>query len=220
MASWFDSFFKGGNWLPAALLAGATIYSATASSDANKKGAAIQADAINRSTALANQRFQQVQDQTAPAVAYQKQVIQQGANPALTPAQKIQVDDARRSTIDAMSVSGLRGSGKAVTDAVRRVESGTVANLFDQNQRRADTAASGLSNQFFGAANQMGANDMRAGYTTGQIGADVTTADATLRGRALGDIATIVGDAAREGRKGAYENRTVGQVDQKKTMAG
>lgn len=221
MASWLDTFLSDGKWLPAALMAGATLYSASAASDANVKAAKLQADAINRSTALANQRFQQVQQQTAPAVAHQQAVIQQAGAGGLTPVQKIAVDDARAGTIAAMSASGLRGSGKAVTDAVRRVETGTTANFMDQNAGRADRAATSLSSQFFGAANAMGANDVRAGYATGQIGADATTADATLRGRALGDIATIINDASREGRRGAYDKRTVGETDQKKTtMAG
>ncbi len=215
---WFDSFFSGGNWLPAALMTGATIYSATTASNANRQAAQIQANAINQSTALANQRFQAVQQQAAPGIAYQQQAIQQAGTGGLTAAQNIAVDDARKQAVNAMSVSGLRGSGAAVTDAVRRVEAGTTANFMDQNQGRADRAATALSSQYFGAANAMGANDTRAGYATGQIGADLTTSDASLRGRAIGDIATIIADASRDGsRRGAYDGRTVGEADQKKT---
>lgn len=235
MASWFSSFFSNGNWIPAALLAGATIYSATTASRANVEAAnkataaaREQANAIREGNRLAQQRFDTVQATTAPAVAYQTEAMNSGT--ALQPWQQQQVDDTRRVATNALNLSPLRGSGRAMVAAIRKVEEGTTNQFLEQNRQRADRAASGLAGQYFSAGTQAANLDASTGRAAGQaawnqglIDADATTADATLRGRAIGDLATIINDAAKEGRRSSYGAGQTGapSEDEKKkaTMA-
>lgn len=224
--SWLSGFFSSGNWIAPTLLAGATILSASTAAKANERAAQIaaqgtqaQAAAIDRSTSLARQQFQEVKDQTAPAVSYQQQVMatQPGV---LQPWQQNAVEDARRQTLNALSVSGLRGSGQATVAAVRKVEDGVTGGFMRDNQKRSDTAASTLANQYFGAAGNQARVDQTGGIYQAQVagqGANVAAgqelADAELRGKALGDLGTIVNDTWKSGRRGEYEpkQKTIGQ---------
>jgi hypothetical protein len=234
---WFSDFFSGGDWVGAAIGGAASVAGAVISSNANQAaaekaaaGAQAQADAIKQGNALAQQRFEKVQGDTAGALQYQQETIA-GAN-GLTPQQQAALEDTRRQTNNALAVSGLRGSGRAAVAAVRRTEADFTNNALDQNRRRADQAASSLSGQYFQAGNQAANTDVRSGmaqgqanFQTGMIGAEQGIADATQRGRAIGDIASIINDTAKEGRRSNYgatrSARPSESVDREpETMAG
>lgn len=236
MASWFDSFFSGGNWIPAALLGTAVVAGAAISSRGNTDAARIaaqssqmQAAAVQQGNQLAQQRYEEAKAISAPAVARAQQIVNQGTD--LTADQQAQVADARRATTNALQVSPLRGSGRATVAAIRKVEGDLTNQLISQNRARADQATSTLANQYF-AANSGAANlDANTGQAVGQAinnagmtNAGATVANANLRGQALGDIGTIINDAWKESRRSSYgtdQARKPGEDDPKKlTMAG
>jgi hypothetical protein len=216
---WFDSFIGDGGWIGPALMAGATLYASNQATQANLQAAQIaaqasarQVDAIREGTALAQQRFDTVQQQAQPAVQQLQRIA--ATDPyALSPAQQQEVDDARRQTLNALAVSGLRGSGRATVAAVRKVEDSTRGRLIDQNQQRADTATTGLAGQYFNAVGQAANIDAASGYAAGHgyanqggIQASALLANANVQGRALGDIAAVTADALKEGRKSYYRD--------------
>lgn len=217
MAGWLDGFLSSGNWIAPTLLVGATAYSANSAAKANKQAAQIaqqtsrdQIAAIDRGTALSKEQFQQIQDATAPAVTYQRSVV--AAPTVLQPWQQTAVDDARRQTVNSLTAAGMGGSGRSMVAAVRKVEGDVTGQYLQGNQQRADTAASSLASQYFGAASNAARADQTAGIydasaigQQGQTTANATTADATLRGKALGDIATVVNDTWKAGRRGEYQ---------------
>jgi hypothetical protein len=233
--SWFDDFIggvSGSNWIAPLISGAATVTGAVMASNANREaadrasaGAQAQADAIRQGTALAQQRFETVQRQTQPAVDYQREVMA-GAD-TLTPSQIEARKDVQRQTNYALSASGLRGSGRAAVAAVRKADTDFTNAALDANRRRADSAASGLSGQYFSANSQLASNDIRGGMATGAaanqqglIGADYAVSDASLRGRAIGDIASLVNDTAKEGRKSNYRTNRPTESAQPTTMAG
>lgn len=227
---WFDDFFTG-DWVGPAVLAGATAIGAITSGNANQRAAetaarasADNAAAIREGNRLAQQRFDESKQIAGPAVAYQQDVINSGG--ALTPWQREQIEDARRTTTNALSVSGLRGSGRATVAAVKKVEGDLTGRFLADNQGRADRAATGLSNQFFNAQNQSAALDTSTGRAAGASALDAglydagaDTANANLRGQAIGDIATLINDQWKEGRKSNYDpsKNKVGESDDNRT---
>lgn len=233
--SWFSNFISG-DWFGAAAVAGATVAGAVISADANKEAARMasdasqrQADEIRRGNTLAQQRYDAVQEQTAPAVARTTAMMNQGET--LTDAQREQIDEARRVTTNQLSVSPLRGSGRATVAAIRKVESDLTNDLTQQNRTRADQATRELTSQNFAATNAAAGLDAATGRAVGAaamnegvINANATTATGSLRGQVIGDIGTIINDAWKETRRSGYGTdraKKPGEDDAKKlTMAG
>lgn len=232
MASWLDTFLSDGNWIAPVLLAGATVYGASTSAAANDRAAQIaqqgaqqRAAAIQQSNALAQQRFTNAQAVAAPAVEREKQIMYQGDT--LTPAQQTQISDARRVATNQLALSPLRGSGRATVAAIRKTEGDLTNQLTTQNRARADAATSSLNQQYFGANTQAANLDVASGQAignaandVGQIGADQTTSDAQLQGKAIGDIASIVNGAYKDARRSNYSNGQAKQPGETTTLAG
>lgn len=239
--SWFDSFFSGGSWVAPLIGGAAAVGGALIAADANREAsdkaaqaareqaeinrqaAAASTAAIREGNSLAQQRFEQARADALPGLEYQRASIANAGK--LTPLQAQQLDDVRRTTNNALAVSGLRGSGRAAVAAVRRSEADFTNRAIDDNRRRADAAASGLAQQSFRANEQAASVDAATGRAVGQgyvdgaratgqgalqaglYGAESDLATAQARGRAIGDIGTIINDTLKEGRRSNYSRR-------------
>jgi len=216
-------WLKSPEFLSTAALGGFMVYGANQSAAANEKAAMIAADSAKRQTAairennlLSQQRFEQTQKETAPALTYAKTILASDPH-KLTPQQSQQVEEARRDTVRGLSASGLIGSGRAVTDAVRKVEGDLKGRLIDNNLQRADAAASGLAGQYFSANVQRAMIDQNQGGQLARVdqSAAENTANAGLStarvtGAAMGDIASLINsDLKRQGRESTYGNELV-----------
>lgn len=217
--SWFSDFLSGGSWVAPLISGAASVTGAVIASNANERAseraaqaAQQQAEEIRRGNTLAQQRFEQNRADAEPGMAYQRQMI--GQADQLTDAQRAQLDDVRRVTGNQLALSGLRGSGRAAVAAVRRSETDFVNSAMESNRRRADQAAGSLAQQGF-RANELAANtDAATGRAIGQgamqaglYDAESGLANAQIRGRAIGDIGTIINDTLKEGRKSNYGRR-------------
>ncbi len=204
-------------WGPIAL-AVATIGSALISSRANQEAAAVAAaaerariDAIREGDRLAQGRYEQIQQETAPARTFLRKVV---ANvQGLTPFQMQQLEDLRRRTKQFLAASGLRGAGRSTVAAMRSVESDFVNRSLEANRRRADAAASQLAGAGFSAARSGAALESSTGRAAGEgvlrsglYGAQAGIANANLRGEAIGDIASLITTEAK-GRESRYVRR-------------
>lgn len=243
MAGWFSKFIGDGGWVGPAMMAGATLYVGQQAAAANVQAAQIAAQAQARSAAaiqegnrLAQQRFEQqqadtkaMQAQIQPAVGRLQTMA--AADPyAMTPQQDQEVDDTRRQTLNALAVSGLRGSGRATVAAVRRAEDNTRGRLIQQNQQRADAATTNLSGQYFslqGAGNQMATQAANVDASTGQavggtiqnqgnLQAESLLANTSLQGKAIGDIAAVTADSLKEGRRSYYRDNRPAEGDKER----
>lgn len=213
------------DWLTALFAGGAALGGAYLTSQANKKAAELAAQASDRNTQAiragqqqATQRLDTQVAQAQPGTEYLRSLV---ANPPqiITPSQQLQLEDTRRQANNVLSHSGMRGSGRAVTASIRKVEADTKGNFYDQNQRRADTAGAILAGQAQGA-NQQAANvDMNAGTQVGQgaiaagnTAANAGTATAASNASTLGAIASIfANDAKEQQREKRYKEVATGQ---------
>lgn len=118
----------------------------------------------------------------------------------------------RRQSVTSLNKSGLRGSGRAVLEALRGVESDFRANAIDTNLNRRDTASRQLAGENFNATGNAARIDASTGRTVGdaEVGKAVVTgnadtANAGLRGSAIGDIAGIIASEEKvKGRGSKY----------------
>lgn len=218
-------FFGGNGGGVAGAIAGgvATLGGALISSSANERAAEksaaaakAQADAITAGNQAAQQRFETVQAQTQPGLDHLRGVVTNSQG--LTPEQQRELEDVRRRSLDTISRSGLRGSGRAVTAALRGVEEGYVGRAIESNRSRADAAAGRLANPYFDAAGNMANLDASTGRAQGSAAMSAGLDDAaaglatgSVRGQALGDIASLIA-SDRKGREGRYAKR-VEQMD-------
>lgn len=217
--SWFSDFFSGGSWIDPVIKGGASIIGATIAADANREAgerasqaAQQQAEAIRQGNALAQQRFEQTRADTLPALTYQKEQIARGEK--LTPDQEARLGDVRRTAQNALAVSGLRGSGRATVALVRQSEADFTNNAMAQNRQNANQSATSLSSQYFRANDNAANTDAATGRAVGQglatagmYDAQAGLSNANLRGRAIGDIGTIINDTLKEGRRSNYDRR-------------
>lgn len=207
---------------PAVISGGATIYGASQAASANKDatrtanaataaGTKAQTDALMRS----EQILREQQAAASPGLMHMQQIV--GRGDALTPAQIAALDDARRVSIDALQGGSLRGSARATADTVRKVDGDMRTGFMDSNRNRADSAASGLAGQYFGAGNSIVSQNNQAGQAvsqglinTGNNNANLVTANAGIQGKAIGDIGAIIADQlktdASNKRNSSYGN--------------
>lgn len=218
MADWMSTLFNGPNLLSAGL----QLYGLKINADANKRAAEIatagqraQVAAIREGNLVAQERLDAIQEQTAPAAEYLRNVVAVDPN-VLTPSQKLALDDVRRESSNRLAVSGLRGAGRATTSALRKVEADFVGNAVDQNRRRADTAAGSLAGQGYSAATRAAAIDADTGRAVGQefgdsgdTVANMETASGDSQARVLGAIGSIfASDAKERERESRYARMT------------
>lgn len=91
------------------------------------------------------------------ALGYMQGVMNQDPR-QMTGNQQRMIDDFQRDSVAGLAASGLRGSGRAGVAAVNEGRAKLMADLYDQNQRRSDSAASTLGNQGFQATGNVANN--------------------------------------------------------------
>lgn len=219
----------GGGHVQAAQIAAQAQHQAAV---AQAQAAERQAQAIRQGNQLAQQRFETVQQQAQPAVEGLQRIA--SSDPyALTPQQEQEIADSRRTAMNALAVSGLRGSGRATVDAVRGSEDATRGRIVARNQARSDTATTGLAGQYFTAVGKAAGLDASTGEAVGkavgkaydptkmgELNANALLATTTLQGRALGDVAAVTADALKEGRRSYYRDNRPSERDDKTTLGG
>lgn len=213
--SWFEKLFE----LAVPLVS--TIYTTGQNNKANSQANAAtvqQMQAQQEGNALAQQKlrlaqqgYQALQTAAAPGVERMRTLALSDPN-ALTATQQQALDESQTQTLNGLANSGLRGSGRAVTAAIRDVQ-GTLRNQFvDSNRTRADNAAASLSGQYFnsgtnaaGVNSQMANVDQNTGANNanylGQIGsnnANTTTTNSSSVGKAIGDIGAIINEELKD----------------------
>lgn len=207
--------------LPVLIGAGATIYGANLQSKANNQAAQIattanqgSTDAQLKSIDVAEKTMQTQQRAASPGLIAIQNIIGRGSS--LTPEQQIALDDARRTTLDSLGGSGVRGSARATVAAVNDVEGRMRGGFLSTNQAKSDQAASNLSGQYFNAGNNIADLNLASGKTvsqgllnSGDINAANTMGQATLKGTAIGDIGAVIADQIKasnqEKRDSSYQ---------------
>jgi hypothetical protein len=214
MSIW-DSLISAGGSIAGGLIQGA----------ANKNAADAQKDALKRqikflkeSRDLANQRLDAskaaalgilspYQAVGQPAIGYQQAAMNQDPS-QLTPSQQLALEDLQRRINNNQAVGGLRGAGRAgaaaFDDATRRY----MASAYDENQRRADTAANTLTNIGYGAGRA--ASNAELGVGTQEAG-NITSTGSQV-GNALANIGSAQGNAISA--NGSIASDTLGAIAQ------
>jgi hypothetical protein len=194
----------GGNLLGNILNVGAqvagTIIGAQANKNAAKKAAAAaqgQAKARQEGLRQAGEEFEGIAGDTATAPTYLRRVVA-GAN-TLQPWQRAALEDARRDSMRSVLRSGLRGSGRAVTAALSKVDADLRNRFLESNQQRSDRAASELAQPHFNARSRLAATYADTGealgegiYEAGINKAQAGLANANLIGRTIGDVGSVI----------------------------
>ncbi|MDG4721146.1 hypothetical protein [Thalassospira aquimaris] len=168
------------------------------------------ADAMEAANLAAQSRFEQLSADAQPGVTYLKKLAA-GDPYDLTPGQEQYLSDARRDAVNTLSRSGLRGSGRAVTAALKEVDSDLRNNFINSNLSRGDQAAgqlAGMNSSATRAAADYGIDAARSG--TGNLGtsADVAggagIANQELGNSGLADVSSTISSLVKEGRKSRY----------------
>lgn len=191
------------------LMAGATLYGANQASKANNHAADVMSGAQKAGTDAQLQGLKMAKEELAinrnaasPGLMATQELISRGA--ALTPQQELAVADSREQALNALKGSSLRGSARATSAVISDTDKRVRGGFMDANQNRADSAATGLSSQYFGAGNNMASNSTAAGgvisqglVNTGNIQGANSIGQGALTGQAIGDIGAIIADAAK-----------------------
>lgn len=171
--------------LSAVISAGATIVGAKIAASGNKKAAAAatageerSAEAIREANRLAQARLTQA-----------------GKIPTqLTASQEAELDRARDDIRGQLASSGLRGSGRATVAAFREVESDLRNRMLEGERGRRERLATGLASIDMNSGQVTG----DAAQRSGQYAANLATANAGLRGAAVGSILGSIASEAKE----------------------
>lgn len=134
--------------------------------DKAAKAAGKSTAAYREDAAKARDIYGNIMGETAAGPSYLRRVIT--GSTALTPTQQAERDELRRSTLNTLSAGGLRGSGRAVTAAIRDTESDFTNRALDTNQRRADQAANAFASPYFNAAGDAARSHIGEGAFAGQ----------------------------------------------------
>lgn len=202
-------------WFDAAASVVGTIGGAILGAKANEDAAEQAAKAASRSTkayredaAKAREIYGGIQGETAAGPSYLRRVIT--GSTALTPQQRAEREEIQRSTLNALSSGGLRGSGRAVTAAIKDTTGDFTNRALATNMARADSAADRFAAPYFNAAGDAARTHIGEGAFAGeniyQAGMDKAGADLAtgrLYGSALGDIAGLIAGEVKE-RSSSY----------------
>lgn len=149
-----------------------------------RKGMKLQAQAIQAGQAQLNRIYAD----TAPARQHLLEVVRNDPN-KLRPDQKVELQGVRNRTQNQLSTTGLRGSGKAQSGVLRRVEADGYGGMIADNNRRSDLAAGYLTGQGYNAAGQSAAMNLSLGNVYGDAGAakgDSILAQSAAWGKGIG----------------------------------
>lgn len=215
-----DFFSSNDDLFSSALKLGGSAFASYQQSKANDDAAkryerAQQANsqAILQANEDANARYQDQKERTQDAVSFLRNVVD-GDPYKLTPSQQEELARRRETASAQLHSSGLRGAGKAVTAAIKSVENDARGRMIDSNIRRSDSAAGGLASQYFNADTNAATSGLRTAGLVGNnavnsavVRSNADIANASAKGQALGDIASIVATQTkdRDGRKSRYE---------------
>lgn len=196
---------------------GLSLYSGYETKKANEEAARGIVEANNRNAEAveaanrdAQERFERLAADGQPGVTYLKRLASNDPY-QLTPGQEQSLAENRREAVNSLSRSGLRGSGRAVTAALKEVDSDLRNNYVNSNLSRSDQAAgqlAGISTTANRASADYGVDAAR--YGTGNLAssADVTggadIANQELGNSGLADINSAVASLVKEGRKSRY----------------
>lgn len=210
------------DFVPKIIETGITLWGAHETASADKKARDVAIEQQNRATKaqleglrIAEENQRQLQTAASPGLVQMQNII--GRGEALTPEQIIALEDARRTSLDSLHGSGLRGSARATVATVNDVEGRMRAGFLDQNRNRADGAASALTGQYFNAGNNMAniATAQGGAVSSGLLANGQNLVDSiknqnTIKGRAIGDIGAVIADsvkaAANEKRSSSYDS--------------
>lgn len=202
--------------IAAIIPAAASIAGDFIGSSANEKATKEQNKALEQANALRQEGidkatgiYSDLKEQSAPAVRYLQDVV---SNPVggLYPDQVAAQQEERRNALNDVSSSGLRGSGRAVTASLKKVDSDFYNDALAQNRSNRMGAAGQLTGQYFSAgdntANALLSGNNAAANTTEQEGtntANLGTTNATMLGNTLGDIGSLIAQETK-GRDSRY----------------
>lgn len=166
----------------------------------------------------ANILLRQQQQMASPGLTALQSVI--GRADQLTPAQVQAIDDARRTTLDSLKGSALRGSARATSATVADTTNRVTNQMLSQNQTRADNAAGSLAGQYFSAGNSVANNTANTGRVAsegltgvGQLQSNNAINQGTINGTAIGDIGAVIADTVKasqnQKRDSSYKDITV-----------
>ena len=155
---------------------------------------------------IARQNTLDQQRQASPGLMQMQDIINRGTG--LTPDQMRAMDDARRKTADTLQGGSLRGSARATAATIADVEGRLRDSYIQQNQNRADAAASNLSGQYFNAGKNVADLSLKTGASASQglmnTGQNVAQGgqnqintlqnETAIRGQAIGDIAATIAE--------------------------
>lgn len=215
--SWFSGIAQavGGNSTLGSLISGAAIIggaylTSTANTNAARAYQSAQTDAANRITSAANTanaRNQEILNQSKGGLAALNTLA--SSNPKqLTSEQAARVNEIREGQNNFIAATGLKGAGRAATDAIRSREDSTVNSYIAANQRSKENAANRLAGIAAGTTQNMNATDVRAAtagsnaMTSGvAAAAQSDIANAESYGSALGALGSIINqDLKRDSR--------------------
>lgn len=179
--------------------------------DAEREATARESALIREGNAAAQERLDAQAALALPGQTALRRIVAADPN-VLTPQQEEALADARRSTVNALNTSGLRGSGRATLSALRGVESDFRTGAGETNARlRQDAAnrlagtntATNLRAATFDVAegNRLGGVEGGGLRNVGAIESSIEPANAALRGQTLGDIAAIISSDEKKRRR-------------------
>ncbi|MAX82414.1 MAG: hypothetical protein CL843_19830 [Crocinitomicaceae bacterium] len=193
------------------------LYSNRETQKANERAARDITDAYNRNAAAteaanleAQERFERLAADGQPGVTYLKRLAA-GDPYDMTPGQRQSLEDMRRETVNTLARSGLRGSGRAMTAALKEVDSDARNNFINANLARSDQAAGQLSN--IATSSNRAAADYgvdAARYGTGnmasaaEVSGSADIANQELGSSGLADVGSTIASLVKEGRKSRY----------------
>lgn len=216
------------SWVPSLIETGISLWGASKAADANQRATDVAVQQQGRATEaelealrMAEQKQKEMQAAASPGLMQMQRII--GRGEGLTPEQKIAMEDARRTTLDALQGGGLRGSARATVSAVNDVDGRMRANFIGQNRQQTDDAARALSGQYFNAGNnitnimgQQGQAASQGLMNTGQNLVDSIKNDTAIKGTAMGDIGAVIADQLKSNindkRNSSYESLDNDQI--------
>lgn len=172
-------------FLSSAFKIGAELVGASIASKANKK-------ATRQSRAADAAAQAEIAAANRQAAARAVQASQQPVT--LGPTDQRTLQQARNTTQTQLRASGLSGSGRASTAAVRRVEGDIGGSLIEKERTRQERLATNLGNLDISTAQSGAATSRRAGAGA----ARQTTANAGLRSSAIGSVLGTIADEAKQ----------------------
>lgn len=184
---------------------GGNLLGASASKKAAKKAAKLEEAKL----AEATRQYNEIRTDAAPGVAYLRNLVAVPQN-GLYPDQIAAQEEVRRQGLNDISHSGLRGSGRAVTAALKKIDSDFYNTAMAGNRNARQQAASQLAGPYFTAGSNIAQATLSGGQSQaasiadqGNTTANATLANSELVGKALGDISSLAASEIK-GRDSRY----------------